>query len=297
MSMLCCHIKYRIAAEMAQSEKGILSQALYAVFGLLFLAAVAAEWYWHCIYNLQAEGLSPQLFRGQIIVFAAGILAFVVRPMCPQGALSRVWATGLAVIGSCFTLILYASTHNDGFYIFANPTFAAACVFIAALFLSAYLLAVNIVEPLNRTTVKNRKGENYAIGISLLAIVVLWVVMSEEIYAYWQCRNGFVQDLPNWRFNANMWISVAWAVYGIVLLIGGFWRKLKMMRYIGLLVLGVLLLKAFIVDMNAVSTIYRIMAFLATGVTLVSVSYLYQFLKKKGFFDTTLAKSSNKNSQ
>jgi len=29
---------------------------------------------------------------------------------------------------------------------------------------------------------------------------------------------------------------------------------------------------------------------LATGVTLVVVSYLYQFLKKKGFFDMTPAK-------
>jgi len=65
---------------------------------------------------------------------------------------------------------------------------------------------------------------------------------------------------------------------------------MKALRYLGLSVFGVLLLKVFIVDTSAVSTIYRILAFLATGVTLVVVSYLYQFLKKKGFFDMTPAK-------
>jgi uncharacterized membrane protein len=34
-----------------------------------------------------------------------------------------------------------------------------------------------------------------------------------------------------------------------------------------------------------VKSVYRISAFLATGLTLVGVSYLYQFLKKKGFFE------------
>jgi len=35
-----------------------------------------------------------------------------------------------------------------------------------------------------------------------------------------------------------------------------------------------------------VKSVYRIAAFLATGITLVAVSYLYQYLKNRGFFDT-----------
>ena len=277
MSMFCCQLKYRLTAESEDSESGIFSQAVYAAMGLLFLAAVAAEWYWHCVYNLNSGGISPQLVRGQIIVFAAGVLAFVVRPLCPRGTLSRVWATGLAVIGSCFTLILYTETHNAGFYIFANPTFAAAAIFIAALFLSAYML--------NQRTDDEDDVKTFAMGMCLLAIAVLWVMLSEEIYDFWRCRDFYVKDIDNWKFIANMWMSVAWAIYAIALLVIGFWQKSQTLRYIGLCVAGVLLLKAFIVDMSAVSTIYRIMAFLATGVTLVAVSYLYQFLKKKGFFE------------
>jgi uncharacterized membrane protein len=278
MSVLCCHIKYRLTAESAQSEAGILSQALYAGLGLLFLAAIAAEWYWHCVYNLGTSGVSPELVRGQIIVFAAGVLGFVVRPLCPQGTISRIWATGLGVVGSCFMVILYSVMHDDAFYIFANPTFAVSGAFIATLFLSAYLLY--------RRKDEMAGDKTFATGLGLLAIATLWVVLSEEIYEFWHCRNLYVKPLGNWKFIANMWMSVAWAIYAIILLVIGFWRKSKMLRYTGLCVVGVLLLKAFIVDMSAVSTIYRILAFLATGVTLVSVSYLYQFLKKKGFFET-----------
>jgi uncharacterized membrane protein len=41
--------------------------------------------------------------------------------------------------------------------------------------------------------------------------------------------------------------------------------------------------------MSTVKSVYRIAAFLATGVTLVGVSYLYQHLKKKGFFEAVLS--------
>ena len=37
-----------------------------------------------------------------------------------------------------------------------------------------------------------------------------------------------------------------------------------------------------------VKIVYRIAAFLATGVTLVGVSYAYQYLRKQGFFDAVL---------
>jgi uncharacterized membrane protein len=284
MSMLYLHMKYRLASEPPQSETGMISEALYIIFGLLFLAVIMAEWYWHCVYNLQAEGPSPQLIRGLIIGFSAGILGFSVRPLCPAGTLSRVWSVGLAAVGSCFTMIMYPAAHKDGFFIFTNSTFAVTAVLIASMFISAYLFS----------RIKNEQADikSFAAGISLFAVIVLWIVLSEEIYEYWNCRNLYVLAADNWFFIASMWMSVAWAIYGLILLIVGFWRKLKVLRYVGLGIFSVLLLKTFIIDMREVSTIYRILAFLATGVTLVGVSYLYQFLKKKGFFDTVAPKDT-----
>ena len=80
-----------------------------------------------------------------------------------------------------------------------------------------------------------------------------------------------------------------WAVYGAVLMVVGFWRRVKLLRYLALAVFVLLLGKIFIVDTRNVSSLYRIAGFLATGVALVGVSYLYQYLKKQGFFEKMLA--------
>ena len=92
-----------------------------------------------------------------------------------------------------------------------------------------------------------------------------------------------------------MYISVMWAIYGAILMIIGFWRRIKSLRYVALGLFVLLLAKVFVLDTSTVKSVYRIAAFLATGVTLVGVSYLYQFLKKKGFFEAVLAEdNSNK---
>jgi uncharacterized membrane protein len=89
-----------------------------------------------------------------------------------------------------------------------------------------------------------------------------------------------------------MYISVMWAVYGAALMVVGFWRKVALLRYIALGLFVLLLAKVFILDTSTVKNVYRIAAFLATGITLVGVSYLYQYLRKKGFFDAMLAEKS-----
>ena len=89
-----------------------------------------------------------------------------------------------------------------------------------------------------------------------------------------------------------MYISIMWAVYGAALMAVGFWRKSKLLRYIALGLFALLLVKVFILDTKNVKNVYRIAAFLATGVTLVGVSYLYQFLRNKGFFDVTLSEEN-----
>ncbi len=89
-----------------------------------------------------------------------------------------------------------------------------------------------------------------------------------------------------------MYISVMWAVYGAVLMTVGFWRKSKILRYIALGLFALLLVKVFIWDTIEVKKVYRIAAFLATGLALVGVSYLYQYVRKKGFFDEMLGEES-----
>ena len=73
-----------------------------------------------------------------------------------------------------------------------------------------------------------------------------------------------------------MGYSVWWSVYAAGLLIGGLLGRWAAIRYMALAVFAVTLGKVFLVDMAGVEAGYRIASFLALGVLLVGVSFLYQ---------------------
>jgi uncharacterized membrane protein len=280
-ALLVCHIIYRRTSRLAEKERGQISEFLYAATLFLLMAAAAMEWWWHCDYNIVESAADQRYFiKGLVIIFTAFMLLFLIRPVCPRGILCRVMATVLAATGAVFTMVSFSEFYNDAFRIFVNVDFGIALIFVAGLFVGAVLL-------------KRAVQEEYNVLLStifiLAAIFVLWILLTEEIYLYWYCRNRFAAKIANWRFLSHMYISVMWAVYGAALMVVGFWRKVPMLRYIALGLFVILLAKVFILDTSTVKNVYRIAAFLATGITLVGISYLYQFLKKKGFFEAVLS--------
>jgi len=283
-TLLVCHIIYRRTSRLAEKERGQIAQFLYAATTLLLMAAVAMEWWWHCDYNVIENNVGQRNFiRGIIIIFTVFPLLFLIRPVCPRGIAGKILAMILAGIGAFITMMAFSEIYIDSFRIFVNTDFAIALLFVAGLFVGAALL---------KREDKKQYNFIFAAIFSLAAIFVLWILLTEEIYLYWHCRNRFADKIANWRFLSHMYISVMWALYGAALLVVGFWRKAPLLRYIALGLFVILLAKVFILDTSTVKSVYRIAAFLATGITLVGVSYLYQFLRKKGFFDAMLAQKS-----
>jgi uncharacterized membrane protein len=279
-ALLVCHLIYRKPSAAAEDQRNILSQVLYGAACLLLFAAAAMEWYWNCNYNIApSQSFAEALYiKGLMILFAIFILPFIIRPICPKGKLCIIMATILAAAGSTFTMTSFIKVYESSFTIFANVNFAIALLPVAVLL---------------KKTAKEEKGNIIFPAImTLMGIFVLWILLSEEIYLYWQCRQRYIGGTENWQFLANMYISVMWSIYGAALMIMGFWRKNRMLRYIALGLFGLLLVKVFIIDMETVKSVYRIATFLATGITLVAVSYIYQFLKKKGFFAAALTEKT-----
>jgi uncharacterized membrane protein len=287
-ALLVCHIIYRRTSALADKERSQITELLYAAMSLLLMAAVAMEWWWYCDYNIQEDAAGNRLFlKGMVIVFTVFPLLLLVRPICPRGIFCRILAMVLAGVGAIFAMVEFTEFYANTFVIFANIDFVIVLVFVAGLFAGARLL---------RHAEKEQKYNfPFAMIFALAGVLVLWVLLTEEIYLYWYCRNRFAQPLDNWKFLSHMYISVMWAVYGAILMIVGFWRRVRILRYAALGLFVLLLAKVFILDTSTVKSVYRIAAFLATGVTLVGVSYLYQFLKKRGFFEAVLTEgSSNK---
>jgi len=286
--MLACHIKYRRTST-GTEQPSVASQVIYAVLGILLMLTLIAEWCWHCHYNIGSTNTAPAILKGQIVAVALTMLLFSCRPICPKGVIPRIMAAAIAMVGSLYTLVAVCYIYDDSFTIFLNHEFAIAILFVAALFMSGRLLA------------KSRDQQPYDMKlpptIYMMGVFVLLILLTEEVYLYWMCLNKYAAQQPNWYFLAHMYISVTWAVYGTVLMVIGFWKNKPLLRYTSLGLFAILLAKVFIIDTSEVENVYRIAAFMATGITLVGISYLYQFLKKKGFFDALLAETTDKSSE
>ena len=284
IAMLIFHIKYRQAANDPSDQNSIISQIVYVILGSLLMVTVMAEWYWNCRYNLVGPSTDAVVLQGQIVIITIIMLLFSLRPLCPPGIISKIMAVALGTFGSLFVIITFAYFYEDSFMIFANREFAIAALFVAGLFLSGKLMAKNSCSEQQRI--------KFSTIVYLMAIFVLWILSTEEVYLFWKCLNKYANKQPNWEFLAHMYISILWAVYGAVLMAIGFWKKLSTLRYIALGLFVLLLAKVFIFDTSEVENVYRIAAFLATGIVLVGVSYLYQFLKNKGFFEALLTETT-----
>jgi uncharacterized membrane protein len=269
-ALLAGHVLYRIDKHLAPEIRQAVTQILYAAGLLLLMAAIGLElWY----IPINEGGIFFE--RQMILVFAAFLLLFVGRPVAPHGPLCPVFAVTLAAAGSIFLLAVYPRFHEQPFPVFLNTGFLRALVLVAALFTAAWLTHRNSQRLLEELPV--------APVLALFGILMLWLSLTQDIWVHFH-REG----RTHWQPSAHMYISVLWALYASALMVVGLrWRR-RSVRYLGLGIFVLLLAKIFVVDTRTLDVTYRIAGFLATGLALIGVSYLYQYLKKKGFFETIL---------
>ena len=70
--------------------------------------------------------------------------------------------------------------------------------------------------------------------------------------------------------------SVAWLAFSFVLLSVGLWRRQAWLRHGALAILILVVCKVFLLDLAALSGLYRVASFLGLGLCLVGIGYLYQ---------------------
>jgi len=272
--LIACHILYRIDAHLDADVRRSITQGLYMAGLLMLMAAISMELWHYADLGFQSTGVMMSFFIGQMaLVCAVFVLLFSARPVCPRGALCPTVAAAIAGGGSLLLVVMYTHLHEDPFRVFANGGFMRALVLVAALFAGAWLM--------RRAGQEQQESRELSMPMALAGILLLWLLLTEEIWFYYRFR----RTATEWQFLAHMYISVMWAVYATTLMVIGFWRRVRPLRYIALGIFLLLLAKIFLVDTRTLETVYRIAGFLATGLALVGVSYLYQYLKKKGFFE------------
>ncbi|MFC1497725.1 DUF2339 domain-containing protein [Verrucomicrobiota bacterium] len=82
-------------------------------------------------------------------------------------------------------------------------------------------------------------------------------------------------------------ISVLWALFAIGFISAGIWKNISPLRYIGLILFAIVAGKVFLIDLKNMMVIYRVIAFMIIGITLISGSFAYIYSNKKFLRDSS----------
>jgi uncharacterized membrane protein len=120
--------------------------------------------------------------------------------------------------------------------------------------------------------------------IGLLAFAVFWLGSSFEAYTYFSARVGAIKSVTEdgietarrLAWAGQLALSLLWSVYAGALTAAGFRYQVRALRIAGLILFGITLAKAMIVDIAELREFYRIIALLILGLILLGVAWKYQ---------------------
>lgn len=122
---------------------------------------------------------------------------------------------------------------------------------------------------------RSSRSASAAILTPVLVMLPWWIVTMEV--DRWAAGQTIAQP---WMARQVGW-SIWWSIYAILMVIAGFRVRTSSLRYLGLAMFAVTLLKVVLVDLSTAATGLRILSFLGLGILLLATSVLYGKLSPK----------------
>ncbi len=110
----------------------------------------------------------------------------------------------------------------------------------------------------------------------VLHLTLIWILSAELIH--WL-------DLSGSQNTYKLGLSILWGVYALMLIVLGIIKKAPHLRIGAISIFGITLLKLFLYDVSELSTISKTILFVALGVLLLIISFLYNKYKTSIFGD------------
>jgi uncharacterized membrane protein len=104
----------------------------------------------------------------------------------------------------------------------------------------------------------------------LLHICILWIASSELIHCL---------DLSGYQDVYKLGLSILWGVYSLLLIALGIWKKKQYFRIGAIALFAITLIKLFFYDISELGTGSKTILFVALGVLLLIISFLYNKYK------------------
>lgn len=202
----------------------------------------------------------------------------------------RVPHPGLRLVGFGLLLAAFARLAFNPYVLQYHPRAAvpifnwylyAYGIVTICLFAGAALLA----PPRNKVLNSNAQPVLFTLGT-----VLAFLLLNIEIADYFSAPGSTLTFQFSGNFARDMTYSIAWALFALVLLIVGIWKKIPGARYSALALLSVTILKLFFHDLAHLNQLYRIGALVGVSIIAILASVAYQ-----RFFATTAKKDPPQN--
>jgi uncharacterized membrane protein len=220
------------------------------------------------------------LYGGLALTFAT--LAIPIR--CDGKWITVAWAVEGAILIWSGLRIKFPMMRWAGFLLFAivggrlavitipadtfimNARFATFIVAVACFFAACYFASEAGSEV-------GAEEKVMYLATAIAANILLIAALSLEVWDVF----GRMPSLGIDRGHAQeLALSSLWLVYALGLLTAGTWKKLAVVRWQALTLLGVVIVKVFLFDLSFLEKFYRIVSFSLLGLALLLISFYYQ---------------------
>ncbi|HEX7862856.1 MAG TPA: DUF2339 domain-containing protein [Verrucomicrobiae bacterium] len=111
--------------------------------------------------------------------------------------------------------------------------------------------------------------------LNVLGTVLVFLLINIQIADLFATGPYLVFEFSG-NFARDMTYSIAWSLFALALLIIGVKREVPVVRYAGLFLMGLTLLKLFLHDLTQLDALFRIGAFIGVAIILIFASWMYQ---------------------
>jgi len=116
---------------------------------------------------------------------------------------------------------------------------------------------------------------DFKIPFEIITIVAICWIASSELLQWLAIGES--------KESYKLALSIFWGVYSLILIAFGIWKNKKHVRILAILLFAVTLIKLFFYDITHLDTISKTIVFVALGVLLLIISFLYNKYKQKIF--------------
>lgn len=226
-------------------------------YGVYICSQIALKW-----------GNSASAFDiGYLSEMLTIVVTFLIAYSAPRvkslsDIITKVISIILYVIGIIWLFSLNSSTHPV-----VGPATPIVTVIGTVILVFIGLLSVFSVHDLMKLIVTERK-----LGVEWYPLVVsayFLIALTQNLIT--QYHLSF----------ASAWISIIYVLTALVWILFGFAKRYSFIRRFGLGLSLLAVVKLFIIDLSSLTSEYRIISYFVLGITLVAISFVYQYFNKR----------------